>query len=107
MLPSPPAPLLLLASCIWAALVAPTGAIRPKFSWDYVGNMTFIHLCNESGLFNDDALDTIVQFPLVTVEKGQGFNDGTGVPLRLPYAAHCSAMRWVSNGLEPPTLTTF
>jgi hypothetical protein len=56
-------------------LVASASAIRPKFSWDSVANMTFFHSCNESGLFSDAALDTIVKFPLVTIEKGQGFND--------------------------------
>jgi hypothetical protein len=24
-------------------------SIAPKFSWDYVGNLTFFHGCNESG----------------------------------------------------------
>ena len=38
--------------------------------------MTFFHACNESGLFSSEALDTIVKFPMVTIEKGQGFNDG-------------------------------
>jgi len=61
-----------------AALAHSAAAIRPKFSWDTLGNMTFIHTCNESGLFSDAALDTITKFPFVTVEKGQGFNDGTG-----------------------------
>ena len=61
-----------------AALAHGAAAIRPKFSWDTLGNMTFIHTCNESGLFTDAALDTITKFPFVTVEKGQGFNDGTG-----------------------------
>ena len=61
-----------------AALAHGAAAIRPKFSWDTLGNMTFIHTCNESGLFADAALDTITKFPFVTVEKGQGFNDGTG-----------------------------
>eukprot|EP01048_Picozoa_sp_COSAG05_P035809 COSAG05_NODE_15773_length_361_cov_1.770992_1_plen_65_part_01 len=45
-------------------------AIRPIFSWDLLGNMTFIHTCNESGLFNTEALDTIAKFQLVTIEKG-------------------------------------
>jgi len=40
-----------------AALVAVmagsrASAIRPKFSWDTLGNMTFFHACNESGLFS-------------------------------------------------------
>jgi hypothetical protein len=29
------------------------------------------------GLFSEEALDTIVKFPFVTIEKGQGFNDGS------------------------------
>lgn len=40
--------------------------------------MTFVHTCNESGTFSAAALDTIQKFPLVTIEKGQGFLDGTG-----------------------------
>ena len=53
-------------------------AVRPSFSWDTVGSMSFFHSCNESGLFSDEALDTIAKFPFVTVEKGQGYNDGSG-----------------------------
>ena len=60
--------------CVLAG-VALVAAMRPSFSWDYVGNMTFFHACNESGLWSDTALDTIVKFPFVTVEKGQGFLD--------------------------------
>ena len=52
----------LVASCA----ICCTTAIRPKFSWDTVGNLTFFHSCNESGLFSDEALDTIVKFPLVS-----------------------------------------
>lgn len=116
--PPPPLQLLFLGSFVWPALVAPAGAIRPKFSWDYVGNMTFVHLCNESGLFNDNALDTIVKFPLVTVEKGQGFNDGTGVghslvlaacqlpAAQLPGQRNCP-IEPIANVLGPPTRATF
>lgn len=56
---------------------ASAAALAPRHSWDYVANMTFFHSCNESGLFSDEALDTIVRFPMVTIEKGQGFHDGT------------------------------
>lgn len=50
-----PGPQTLLAAV--AALVAVmagsrASAIRPKFSWDTLGNMTFFHACNESGLFS-------------------------------------------------------
>ena len=30
-----------------------------------------------AGLFSEQALDTIVKFPMVTIEKGQGFHDGS------------------------------
>ena len=52
-------------------------AIAPRFSWDTLGNMTFFHSCNESGLFNERSLATIVKFPMVTIEKGQGFLDNS------------------------------
>ena len=67
-----------MSTLLAVTLLAHPFAIRPKFSWDFVGNMSFIHLCNESGLFNAEALDTIAKFPLVTIEKGQGFLDGSG-----------------------------
>ena len=60
-----------------ALLVLPVAAIRPKFSWDTLGNMTFFHSCNFSGQFSSAALDTIQKFPFVTIEKGQGFQDGS------------------------------
>ena len=56
--------------------------MRPTFSWDTLGNMTFFHGCNESGLFSDAAMETISKFPFVTIEKGQGFDDGS---------PHCTA----------------
>jgi hypothetical protein len=51
--------------------------IGPKFSWDTVGNMTFFHSCNETGPFSPEALQVIVKFPMVTIEKGQGFHDSS------------------------------
>jgi hypothetical protein len=59
-----------MRSLAWA-WVGVAAAIRPKHSWGTVANMTFFHSCNESGLFSEEALDTIVKFPLVTIEKGQ------------------------------------
>ena len=67
--------------------------IRPKFSWDMVGNMTFFHSCNESGLFSSEALDTITKFPFVTVEKGQGFNDGSGDFAEVKIVAQLKAVK--------------
>lgn len=58
-------------------LLPSSRALRPRFSWDTLGNMSFFHACNESGLFSSEALDTITKFPFVTIEKGQGFNDGS------------------------------
>lgn len=68
---------LLICTCLFAGWLGPAAALRPKFSWDTLGNMTFFHACNESGLFSEEALDTISKFPFVTIEKGQGFNDGS------------------------------
>lgn len=61
-----------------AVLLTQSEAIAPKHSWDSLANMTFFHACNMSGLYSEEALDVITKFPFVTVEKGQGFNDGTG-----------------------------
>ena len=69
------------AQCIvqYALLLLPAfsaqATIRPRHSWDTLSTMSFIHLCNESGLFSERAMDTIAKFPLVTIEKGQGFSD--------------------------------
>ena len=57
------------------ALVVTFAAIAakmPMFSWNTVP--VYSHLCNKSGPFNDTALRTLVRFPLVTIEKGQGSN---------------------------------
>lgn len=47
--------------------------LAPQHSWDTLGGMSFFHACNESGLFSEAALDVITKFPMVTIEKGQGF----------------------------------
>jgi len=65
----------LMAMAVAVALAGPATAIRPAHSWDTLGTMSFFHACNESGPFSDRALDTITKFPLVTIEKGQGFRD--------------------------------
>jgi len=72
-----PASLLGLAVVV-LTLPCTTAGMAPRFSWDTLANMTFFHACNESGPFSPTALETIVKFPFVTIEKGQGFNDGTG-----------------------------
>ena len=48
------------------------GLVMPKFSWDTVP--VYIHMCNASGPFSQTAAQHIARFPLVTVEKGQGYN---------------------------------
>jgi len=48
-------------------------AIAPRFSWDTVP--AFFHSCNLTGPWSSEALDIIQKFPMVTVEKGQGYND--------------------------------
>ncbi len=47
-------------------------ARMPPFSWDTVPR--YIHMCNESGLFNADALTVIGNFSMGTIEKGQSLN---------------------------------
>jgi hypothetical protein len=38
-----------LSGLLLLALYLPgAAALRPKFSWDTLGNMTFFHACNES-----------------------------------------------------------
>lgn len=66
------------AEIMVALLLFPLGhvaSIHPPHSWDTLSGMSFFHSCNESGPFSERALDTITKFPLVTIEKGQGFND--------------------------------
>jgi hypothetical protein len=58
-----------------ACCVPLAAAIRPSHNWDTLSGMSFFHACNESGPFSERALDTIEKFPLVTVEKGQGFHE--------------------------------
>ena len=60
------------------SLAVESAAIAPQFAWDTVGHMSFFHACNESGLWSEEALDVIQKFQIVTVEKGQGFNDPSG-----------------------------
>ena len=81
-------------------------AIRPKFSWDYVGNMSFVHLCNESGLFNDEALDAIVKFPFVTIEKGQGFNAPCPAGSTAPCAETKIVAQLAAVKARDPTIST-
>tara|TARA_B110000208_G_scaffold49444_1_gene65286 strand:+ start:305 stop:1327 length:1023 start_codon:yes stop_codon:yes gene_type:complete len=81
-------------------------AIRPKFSWDYVGNMSFVHLCNESGLFNDEALDAIVKFPFVTIEKGQGFNAPCPAGSTAPCAETKIIAQLAAVKARDPTIST-
>ena len=116
---------ILLASL--CCLLGGSNAIAPKFSWDTVANMTFFHACNESGLFNDAALRTITKFPLVTrlrifwhcrenmqnayalvfeqvtIEKGQGYNDGTHNFAEQKITAQCAAVK----AIDPSICTVF
>ena len=68
---------MLLLVLVLSSLLPASEALRPSFSWATLGNMSFFHACNESGLFSEAALDTIEKFPMVTIEKGQGFHDGS------------------------------
>ena len=67
----------------------------PQFSWDTVP--IFIHMCNASGPFNQEALQFFTRFPLITIEKGQGVN-ATQEPYKSNYAEDniidvCSAVK--------------
>ena len=55
----------------------------PDFSWDTVP--LFMHTCNASGPFNDEALQFFTKFPIITFEKGQGVN-ATTEPYKSWYA---------------------
>ena len=57
--------LLLLALCAglsWGAL--------PQFSWDTLP--VFFHSCNITGQYNEEALQTIAKYQMVTIEKSMG-----------------------------------
>ncbi|XP_065182760.1 uncharacterized protein LOC135813611 [Sycon ciliatum] len=49
-----------------------------QFSWDHVP--VFIHTSNTTGPFNDQALQIMAKFPIVTIEKYQGPNSGYHYP---------------------------
>ena len=36
--------------------------------------LTSVHMCNQSGPFNDSVIEYLAKFPMVTIEKGQGIN---------------------------------
>ncbi len=90
-----------LVAALAATAPAALLAIRPRFAWDTVGNMSFFHSCNESGLFSNEALDTIQKFPFVTVEKAQGFNDGSGGHAETKIVAQLQAVKQ-----RDPTIST-
>ena len=49
----------------------------PKWSWDTLQSMTFFQGCNATGTdigFNDEMLDVITKYNVITIEKGQGQN---------------------------------
>ena len=64
-----------LALVVVVLLTSPIHCRMPTFSWDHIP--VYIHMCNASGLFNEQALESISKFPMVTVEKGQAMNDAT------------------------------
>ena len=56
--------LLTLASCMPSAM----DALRPKFSWDTLGNMTFFHACNESKCIRQ--LTALIEVQLTALIRG-------------------------------------
>ena len=55
-----------------AALVSTSGAVLPQFSWDTLP--VFFHSSNTSGPYSADAIRVIAKYPMVTIEKWQGFD---------------------------------
>eukprot|EP01084_Bolivina_argentea_P035694 66154_1 len=76
----------------------------PLFSWDTVP--TYIHMCNRSGPFNEEANKRLATYPIVTIEKGQGdLSNGT---LPLNYSSQyeeakiieaCKAVKLINNSV--------
>ena len=54
-----------------ALLFGSAKAALPPFSWDTLP--VFFHSSNSSGQYNDDALQTIARFQMVTIEKLMGW----------------------------------
>jgi len=82
-MPSPSSPAALVkwlsaAAALLAAQPAQGAPSPPSFSWDTVGHMVFYHSCNYTGPYTDEALQTVVKFPMVTIEKGQQVFDDAG-----------------------------
>ena len=55
-----------------AALVSTSGAMLPQFSWDTLP--VFFHSSNTSGPYSADAIRVIAKYPMVTIEKWQGYD---------------------------------
>ena len=77
------------------------GLIMPKFSWDTVP--LFIHMCNASGPFNEATAKYIARFPLVTIEKGQGYNS-TVYPYNTTHAENkiadaCAQIKGINSSI--------
>ncbi|EDQ85998.1 uncharacterized protein MONBRDRAFT_11402 [Monosiga brevicollis MX1] len=56
----------------YAVMAAGGERRQPYFSWDTVP--VYVHMCNESGPFNEEALAFMLRFAMITLEKGQGEN---------------------------------
>eukprot|EP01084_Bolivina_argentea_P038100 70456_1 len=50
----------------------------PLFSWDTIP--TYIHMCNESGPFNEITNQRLATYPIVTIEKCQGIHSNGSLP---------------------------
>ena len=56
-----------------ALLFGSASAALPQFSWDTLP--VFFHSSNSTGQYNDDALQTIAKFQMVTIEKWMGWEE--------------------------------
>ena len=61
-------------------IISIDGEMRyPWFSWNTVP--TYIHMCNQSGPFNETTNERLATYPIVTIEKCQGIYSNNTLPL--------------------------
>jgi hypothetical protein len=80
-----------------------TDNVAPAFSWDTMGSMVFMQLCNQKATLDDPAyppavMKTLAKYPLVTFEKCEG----TSTPgyEEDKVIASCSALKEINPGLS-------
>lgn len=70
-------------------------AVLPSFSWDFLPN--YVHSCNNSGPWNDAALQRLAEIPVITIEKCHNNPElAKGKVLADTVGAACSAIHAVN-----------